>query len=72
MTSAQVVEMSVTVNNNSPIQDYVHMDDQTQPITVYVTINETKLLQLKTYPREKALIFNVATEFLSFIVTKLH
>ena len=31
MTSAQVVETSVTVNNNSPIQDYVHPDDQTQP-----------------------------------------
>ena len=27
----QVVETSVTVNNNSPIQDYVHPDDQTQP-----------------------------------------
>ena len=31
MTTAQVLEMSVTVNNNSPIQDYVHLDDQTQP-----------------------------------------
>ena len=31
MTTAQVVEASVTVNNNSPIQDYVHPDDQTQP-----------------------------------------
>ena len=31
MTTAQVVETSVTVNNNSPIQDYVHLDDQTQP-----------------------------------------
>ena len=31
MTTAQVVEMSVTVNNNSPVQDYVHPDDQTQP-----------------------------------------
>ena len=31
MTTAQVVETSVTVNNNSPIQDYVHADDQTQP-----------------------------------------
>jgi len=31
MTTAQVVELSVTVNNNSPIQDYVHPDDQTQP-----------------------------------------
>ena len=31
MTTAQVVETSVTVNSNSPIQDYVHQDDQTQP-----------------------------------------
>ena len=31
MTTTQVVETSVTVNNNSPIQDYVHPDDQTQP-----------------------------------------
>ena len=35
MTTAQVVdrnvETSVTVNNKSPIQDYVKLDDQTQP-----------------------------------------
>ena len=31
MTTAEVVETSVAVNNNSPIQDYVHPDDQTQP-----------------------------------------
>ena len=31
MTTAQVVETSVTVNNIIPIQDYVHPDDQTQP-----------------------------------------
>ena len=31
ITTARVVETSVTVNNNSPIQDYVHPDDQTQP-----------------------------------------
>ena len=31
MTTAQAVETSVTVNNNSPIQDYVHPDDHTQP-----------------------------------------
>ena len=31
VTTAQVVETSVTVNNNSPIQDYVHPDDQSQP-----------------------------------------
>ena len=31
MTTAQAVETSVTVNNSSPIQHYVHPDDQTQP-----------------------------------------
>ena len=31
MTTAQVVETSVTVNNG-PIKDYVHPDDHTQPI----------------------------------------
>ena len=31
MTTTQVVETSVTVNNNSPIQDHVRPDDQTQP-----------------------------------------
>ena len=34
MTTAQVVETSVTVNNNGPIQDYVHPDDQTQPFEI--------------------------------------
>ena len=34
MTTAQVVETSVTDSNNSPIQDYVHPDDQTQPTFV--------------------------------------
>ena len=40
MTTAQVVETSGTVNNNSPIQDYVHPDDQTQPtfINIIITI----------------------------------
>ena len=31
MTTARVVEMSVTVNDKNPIQDYYHPDDQTQP-----------------------------------------
>ena len=31
MTTAQAVETSVIVNNNSLIQDYVHPDDQIQP-----------------------------------------
>ena len=39
MTTAQVVETSGTVNNNSPIQDYFHPDDQTQPTfkSYYIT-----------------------------------
>ena len=35
MTTAQFVETPVTVNNNSPIQDYVHPDDQTQPLETH-------------------------------------
>ena len=31
LTTAQFVETSVTVNNKSPIQDYVHPADHTQP-----------------------------------------
>ena len=37
MTTAKVVETSVTVNNNSPVQDYVHLDDHTQPTYEMVT-----------------------------------
>ena len=39
LTTAQVVETSVTVNN-SPIQDYVHPDDQTQPTFTITVIND--------------------------------
>ena len=36
VTIAQIVKMSVTVNNNSPIiQDYVHLDDHTQTTCTY-------------------------------------
>ena len=50
MTTAQVVETLVTVNNNSPIQDYVHLDNQTQP--TFEMTPEFKLSQ-----RKNALIF---------------
>ena len=39
MTTAQVVETSVTVNNNSPTQDYGHPDNQTQPTLLFIIIN---------------------------------
>ena len=41
VNTAQVVETSVTVNNNSPIQDYVHPDDHTQPTPPDKLINNT-------------------------------
>ena len=51
MTTAQVVETSVTANNNSPIQDYVHPYDQTQPtfemISGFKPFTESKMLPLK-------------------------
>ena len=39
MTTAQVIEISVTVNNHSSIQDYVHPDAQTQPTFYIVLLN---------------------------------
>ena len=41
MTTTQAVKTSVTVNNNSPIQDYVHPDDHTQPTPPDKLINNT-------------------------------
>ena len=43
MATAQVVETSVTVNNNSPIQDYVHPDDQTQRYVLTLTTQRLRL-----------------------------
>ena len=44
MTTAQDLETSVTVNNNSPIQDYVYLDDQSQPTHVNVILHRRNLL----------------------------
>ena len=55
MITTQVVETSVTVNNDSPIQDYVRPDDQTQPtftivllqsVTAYFITKCDNLLQI--------------------------
>ena len=53
MTTAGVVETSVTVNNNSPIQDYVHPDDQTQPtFEIIVCLNYIFLLYVVLWEKE--------------------
>ena len=51
MTNARVVETSVTVNNNGPSQDYVHLDDQTQPAyEMCSTIDYPFITQLSNAP----------------------
>ena len=46
MTTAQVVETSVTINN-SPPQDYVHLEDHTQP-TYEMTTGFKPFTKMKT------------------------
>ena len=45
MTTARVVETSFTVNENSPIQDYVHLDDHTA-VMLYLLIMKLRLTPL--------------------------
>ena len=51
MTTTQVVATSVTVNNNSPIQDYFHLDNQTQAIAdvIVIRINQTARIYVITF-----------------------
>ena len=74
MTTAQVVETPVTVNNNSPIQDYVHPDVQTQPtfdnITLLVNLSDctystgTRRLEVTFLDNETSLPAFVGSELL--------
>ena len=47
MTSAQVVETSVTTTDNSPSQDYTHSDDQT---TLFEIFNSNATEKTKICP----------------------
>ena len=57
MTAAQVVETSVTVNNNIPIQDFVHWDDETQPTFISKSVEQTKKSRKITSSQNTAHIF---------------
>ena len=51
MTSAQVVETSVNINNNSSLQNYTNPDDHTQQTNVYIgmfqlVLNECRVHQV--------------------------
>ena len=56
MTAAPVFETSVTLNNNSPILDYVHLDDQTQ-LTFEMTPRFKPFTVLNTLPRFALWVF---------------
>ena len=52
VATAQVVETSLTVNNNIPIQDYVHPDDQSQP-TFYIDTDTDTDTDTRIFPFTK-------------------
>ena len=59
MTTTQVVETSVTVNN-SPIQDYAHpADDYAQPTSTYCLIVSNDVWVAKVPPPPPPLLFSV-------------
>ena len=62
MTTAQIVKMSVTVNNNSPIQDYIHPNDHTQP-----TYEMTPGIKPFTVMILVIVVFKLLTKCVSFI-----
>ena len=65
MTTIQVVETSFTVNNDSPIQDYVHPDDHTQltykmipgfkPFTFFFFFGDNKIWMCNVLEKDESL-----------------
>ena len=50
----------MTVNNNSPIQDYVHPDDQTQPtFEMTQTFHRTRIFNYKISFEKKAYLLKL-------------
>ena len=49
MTSAQVVETSVNVTNNSPSRDYSHPDDQTTQTTFFLLVKRQYFIDLVAF-----------------------
>ena len=56
MTTAQFIETSATVNNNSPIQDYVHPNDQTQPTCILFVLWTSSFRLLKNVKNPNAVL----------------
>ena len=60
--NAQVVETSVTVNNNSPIQDYVHPDHQTHQLFKWISLINFSLQRFSAKRTRKATKEQTAAE----------
>ena len=54
--NAQVVETSVTVNDNSPIQDYVHPDHQTHLLFKWISLINFSLQRFPAKRTRKATV----------------
>ena len=74
MTSAQVVETSVNVTNNSPSRDYSHPDDQTtqttetpgfKPFTVLSDLCNQYFCLVLVYTGMKTVINDKTVDFLT-------
>jgi len=73
MTTVQVVEMSFTVNN-TPIQDYIHPDDHTQPTGTYEMTHRFKpFIELCTWRHVLNLDHQIQSSFFKelYIVSDL-
>ena len=57
MTSAQVVETSVTVTNNSPSRDYSHADDQTTQTTETPGFKPFTIIKIRRITRVFILLY---------------
>ena len=69
MTTAHVVETSVTVNNNSPIQVYVHPDDQTQLFEMTPGLKPFTVLLFLFKELGPELLVKTASSHLKFTLT---
>ena len=59
MTSAQVVETSVTTTDNSPSQDYTHLDDQTTLLPIDMLFLKPWINTWRGMERKICISFNV-------------
>ena len=68
ITPAQVVKISITTTDNSPSQDYTHVDDQT--VISYITSGFKPLIDLAML-NEKNFLFPSIGAFMNNLVSRV-